>query len=65
MFQLVRGLTTWMVARLDIRSERGASAVEYAVFIAMIAAVIIFAVMFLGRETYKNFQCPPSRGCEP
>jgi Flp pilus assembly pilin Flp len=61
----LRMLGTWTVARLDIRSARGATAVEYSIFVGLIAAVMILAVVFLGRETYKNFQCPTDRGCSP
>lgn len=65
MFQIARHAVRWLVARAGISSERGAGAVEYGIFIGMIAAVIILAVWYLGRETYKNFQCPASRMCEP
>jgi Flp pilus assembly pilin Flp len=65
MFQSFRMLAKWTVARFDIRSARGATAVEYAIFVGLIAAVMILAVVFLGRETYKNFQCPTDRGCLP
>ena len=47
--------TAWFVSRLPIRSERGATAVEYAVMVALIAAVIILAVVFLGRTTSQTF----------
>lgn len=47
----------WLAARLSIRSERGASAVEYGVMVAMIAAVIVLAVVFLGSETSRTFSC--------
>jgi pilus assembly protein Flp/PilA len=60
----LRVLASWIVARLDIRSERGATGVEYGIFIGMIAAVMILAVVFLGNETRKNFQCAsPPRAC--
>ena len=36
--------------------ERGASAVEYALLIALIAAVIITAVYFLGQLVSKSFE---------
>ena len=45
----------WFVARLGIKNERGATAVEYAVMVALIAAVIILAVVFLGRTASKTF----------
>jgi pilus assembly protein Flp/PilA len=50
-------LGQWITARLNIRSERGATAVEYGIMVALIAAVIILAVIFLGRETSKTFSC--------
>jgi len=40
-----------------MRSERGATAVEYAVMLAMIAAVIVIAVSFLGRTSSSTFSC--------
>jgi pilus assembly protein Flp/PilA len=45
----------WFVARLGIKNERGATAVEYAVMVALIAAVIILAVVFLGRTASSSF----------
>lgn len=47
----------WFAARLNIRSERGATAVEYGIMVALIAAVIIIAVIFLGRQTSRTFSC--------
>jgi Flp pilus assembly pilin Flp len=61
---LFQMLASWTVARLDIRSERGATGVEYGIFVGFIAAVLILAVLFLGEETRKNFQCAtPPRAC--
>ena len=45
----------FLVARLPIKSDRGATAVEYAVMVALIAAVIILAVVFLGRTASSSF----------
>lgn len=59
----LRVISTWIVARLDIRSERGATGVEYGLFVGFIAAAIIMAVFFLGDETRKNLQCPTTRSC--
>jgi len=53
--QSARVTAMWIVARLPIKSERGATAVEYAVMVALIAAVIILAVIFLGRTASKTF----------
>ena len=59
-----RFAAAWLTARLDIRSERGATAVEYGIFIGFIAAILITSVFFLGDETRKNLQCPsPPRAC--
>jgi pilus assembly protein Flp/PilA len=48
---------TWIAARLNVKSERGATAVEYGIMVALIAAVIIIAVIFLGRQTSRTFSC--------
>jgi pilus assembly protein Flp/PilA len=56
-FSLTRQLGTWLAARLQIRSERGATAVEYGIMVALIAAVIILAVVFLGQRTSQTFSC--------
>ena len=50
----------WLAARLNVRSGRGAAAVEYAIMIAMIAAVVILAVVFLGQKTSSTFSCTAS-----
>ncbi len=46
-------LTTWITAR--IKSERGASLVEYALLVALIAVVCIIAVQILGTEASESF----------
>jgi pilus assembly protein Flp/PilA len=56
-FQIVRALAAWVTARADVRSERGATAVEYGIMVALIAAVIILAVVFLGHQVSKTFSC--------
>ncbi len=45
--------SAWLQARVS--SERGASLVEYALLVALIAVVCIGAVTFLGRETADSF----------
>jgi pilus assembly protein Flp/PilA len=55
--QMVRSLASWVVARCGISNERGATAVEYGIMVALIAAVIIIAVLFLGRQTSRTFSC--------
>ena len=45
----------WADLRLRAQEERGATAVEYAIMLALIAAVIVSAVALLGRATNANF----------
>jgi len=47
----------WVSSRLNIRNERGATAVEYGLMVALIAAVIIGAVVFLGQQAKTAFDC--------
>jgi pilus assembly protein Flp/PilA len=47
-------LFAWIQTRLG--SEEGATAIEYALMVALIAAVIIVAVTFLGTTTSDKFQ---------
>lgn len=47
----------WFTSRLNVKSERGATAVEYGLMVALIAAVIIAAVVFLGQQTRDTFDC--------
>jgi len=60
MLSLPRAIGAWVVARLDIKSDRGATAVEYGIMVALIAAVIIVAVVFLGKKTSSTFSCTAS-----
>ena len=46
-------LKTWMLARC--KSERGASLVEYALLVALIAVVCIVAITFLGTSAEEKF----------
>ena len=55
--QLARTAAAWVSARLNVKSERGATAVEYGIMVSMIAAVVILAVLFLGQETRRTFSC--------
>jgi pilus assembly protein Flp/PilA len=55
--QMAHFATAWVTARLNVKSERGATAVEYGIMVALIAAVIILAVVFLGRKTSSTFSC--------
>jgi len=47
-------LATWLRARFS-DSERGASLVEYALLVALIAIVSIVAIQFLGNEASESF----------
>ena len=47
-------LATWMRARFA-DSERGASLVEYALLVALIAVVCIVAVTLLGKNASSKF----------
>jgi pilus assembly protein Flp/PilA len=57
LFAAARMPGQWLAARLNVRSERGATAVEYGLMLALIAAVIIIAVVFLGQKTSSTFSC--------
>lgn len=51
-------------------SEDGATAVEYAIMVALIAAVIIVAVVVLGQTSSSTFDCvsdaiPSGTGANP
>ena len=46
-------IATWLRAR--VQSERGASLVEYALLLALIAVVCIAAIFLIGREADKTF----------
>ena len=46
-------LATWLRARFD--DEKGASLVEYALLVALIAVVCIAAVMLLGQNASSKF----------
>jgi pilus assembly protein Flp/PilA len=45
----------WIVARLRVTSDRGASLVEYALLVALIAVVCIAAVTVLGKNASSKF----------
>ncbi len=47
--------TAWAVTRLGIKSDKGASLVEYALLVALIAVVCIAAVSLLGRNASNKF----------
>lgn len=45
----------WITGWLRERDERGASLVEYALLIVLIAVVCVIAIRVLGSETTKSF----------
>ena len=47
-------LATWLRARFG-NDERGASLVEYALLVALIAVVCIIAITFLGQNASSKF----------
>jgi len=54
---LFRSTVSLAIARMNLRSERGATAVEYGIMVMLIASVIIVAVLMLGNQTSTNFSC--------
>lgn len=54
MMTTVEYATAWLQARVA-KSDRGASLVEYALLVALIAVVCILAVTFLGRNASSKF----------
>ena len=56
MLQLYTGLMTWWSdLKGRISEDRGATAVEYALMVALIAVVIILAVTFIGTSASTKF----------
>jgi pilus assembly protein Flp/PilA len=47
--------TASLIARSGIKSDKGASLVEYALLVALIAVVCIAAVTLLGKNASKKF----------
>lgn len=45
-----------MISIMQLANERGATAVEYGLFVALVAAVIIVGVAALGQSTIGLFQ---------
>jgi pilus assembly protein Flp/PilA len=50
-FEMIK---TWLTAR--IKSDRGASLVEYALLVALIAVVCVMAVQTLGERSKSSFE---------
>ena len=56
MLRLYTGVTTWWNdLKGRVQEERGATAVEYALMVALIAVVIIAAVTLLGENASDTF----------
>jgi pilus assembly protein Flp/PilA len=53
---LVSTLVGWLQSRVSLRDETGATAVEYGIMVALIAAVIVVIVAALGTEVRDAFQ---------
>jgi pilus assembly protein Flp/PilA len=54
---LLRGWCYWQTRYLEItRGERGATAVEYAIMVALIAAIIFAVVTVVGSKTGNSFE---------
>ena len=54
---LMRATSTCLMARLTLRDQRGATAVEYGIVAVFVAAVIVIAVVFLGSSTSHSLDC--------
>lgn len=56
MLRLYTGVTTWWNdLKVRAQEEGGATAVEYALMVALIAVVIIGAVTFIGNSASEKF----------
>lgn len=57
LLRLTVGAQVWFSERRErLLEERGATAVEYALMLAFIAAVIVGAVAYLGTRTTEGFE---------
>jgi pilus assembly protein Flp/PilA len=52
---LIRAVFEWIGARLHVDDERGASLVEYALLLSLIAVVCLAAVTFLGSSASSSY----------
>jgi Flp pilus assembly pilin Flp len=57
MRMVLQATSTWLRARVPLRDQRGATAVEYGIVAVFIAAVIVIAVLVLGQSTNYNLDC--------
>lgn len=55
MTDTAREIARYVAARMNL-SDRGATAVEYGMIVALIAAVIVVTVGFLGGDTHDGFK---------
>ncbi|HET7481756.1 MAG TPA: Flp family type IVb pilin [Actinomycetota bacterium] len=54
---MLLGLYTWVVSQMrELRNEDGATAVEYGLMVALIAAIIVAVVALLGEQIRAAFQ---------
>jgi pilus assembly protein Flp/PilA len=54
---MFHGLSRWVVGQMhELSNERGATAVEYGLMVALIAAIIVAVVGLLGQEIRAAFQ---------
>jgi len=53
---VVSAQTRWGMLRRELGEDRGATAVEYALMLAFIAAVIVAGVSLLGQGTNSGFE---------
>ena len=53
---MLKDIITYIQARLNVKSERGAALVEYALLLALIAVVCIVALQNLGDSASEKFE---------
>jgi pilus assembly protein Flp/PilA len=53
---MLKHLVKFQVRATQLRDERGATAVEYGIMVALIAAVIIGVVVTIGQDLLGSFQ---------
>ncbi len=54
-------LQSFVMDRVESNKDRGATAVEYGLLVALIAAVIIAVVATLGQDVLKGFETVESK----
>ena len=59
---IVKAQVAWWRIRSRLTDEGGATAIEYGLMLALIAAVIVAAVTLLGENTTRPFEDVTSRG---